>query len=90
MEKVAVLVSPNFYRQRVAHYSSTEHVRAFPLLLDWTDLTVGQLKSLMRIGSSGGSAVDVMVRRKRIIIHGLACDLFRKRPIYIKPANNMS
>lgn len=50
VNKLIVLVSPTFYKQRKAFYGDQCHV--FPLLFDWDSLTATQLKKLMRLSDT--------------------------------------
>lgn len=53
LSKVAVLVSPSFYQQRVQQYRHCANVTVIPALLEWKDLSALDLKSLMRVEDEG-------------------------------------
>ncbi|KAG5187923.1 hypothetical protein JKP88DRAFT_305762 [Tribonema minus] len=54
VERVAVLVSPEAYWQRVRAYARDERARVFPLLFDWRALSAGHVRALLRLGDGGG------------------------------------
>ena len=64
VQRIVVLVSPNYYHQRKAFYE--EKCEVYPLLFDWSHLTATHLRKLMRLTESDSQLyVSVMLNKLR-------------------------
>eukprot|EP00899_Mesostigma_viride_P017724 jgi/Mesvir1/25953/Mv20945-RA.1 len=68
IQKLVVLVSPSFYRQRSKFYHAWENTRVYPLLFTWRTINATMLKSLMQVDVSDSPPLYV----------GALFDLLRK------------
>ena len=59
LEKVVVLVSPDFYKQRVKLYECNPRVQVKRLLLNWERIRAHHLLILLNLGCESGKSYDI-------------------------------
>ena len=89
VQRMVVLVSPNYYHQRKAFYE--EKCEVYPLLFDWSHLTATHLRKLMRLTESDSQLyVSVMLNKLRTYQRNNEIPVFEEFVKDIQSECNMS